>query len=99
MQIIRKDIPLWTEKHLCFMQNHADSFGIFYTSEQVEQERRNIDNNNATRRCGDNVLCYELFNDDGEYVVDITLTELEVNKHELSILVLMSILGVVTQVW
>ncbi|MGG4398934.1 hypothetical protein ABEW61_02315 [Paenibacillus amylolyticus] len=87
MKILKNDNPRWTEKHLQFISDHADSFGIYLSLEELEQEIHNINNDNASRRCSEDMLCFEIFNDDIEYVGDITLTLLDMNEHEIDILI------------
>lgn len=87
MRIILNENPLWTERHLYYIQSHSESFGNLFSVEQINQELINIQTGNATQRCDDFMACYELFNENNDYIGDITITELSEHGHELDILI------------
>lgn|GEM_PF-5767407 len=74
MNIIKNDTPLWTWQHLEHYKRHRDVYGLELSSARIEQEIDLLKLGFPGRRYATDTECFDIYNEAGELVGDITLT-------------------------
>lgn len=83
---LRKNInPLWSEKHLENVKLFKEAYGLNFTDEEINDQRIKIRNGTSDRRVGEDMECYEIY-DDNIYIGDITVN-LYYEKPEIDIII------------
>ena len=86
MKVIENKNPLWTEKHLEHVRKYRENYGLKNTEDDFEFELSNIREGRPSKRCNDDMRCFELYNN-GEHIGDITISKQDEGYHELDLVV------------
>jgi len=87
MEIKLNENPVYSKSILDVLEANVTSLGLEdITPEDIEKERENIDNGNPSKRCPEDVKCYDIYLDNNQLVGSITLTDITENEIELAII-------------
>lgn len=78
--------PLFTQKHIEHLKKYKNNYGLNIGAEEFLKEEDNISKGQASKRCGENQRCFEIYDND-DYIGDITITNIKENNDELDLVI------------
>ncbi|MEH7705982.1 hypothetical protein V7597_16150 [Bacillus toyonensis] len=91
MQLKINKQPLYTLEILDVLERNTSAFGKeYFNPDAFLKEREKLLAGTLTRRCPEDVICYEIILDGGKHVGDITLTPVTPNELELDIIIFLT---------
>jgi len=88
MQLKINNKPVFNIEMLNALEKNASAFGEeYFNPTSLQAERENIISGSPSKRCEEDVICYEIILEDGKHVGDITLTPISENEFELDIII------------